>query len=124
MAVVPKVPDDNGPAVMAIQVNGGTSTRLCAGYCFADWSTSGQFLAVELELASETSPGRALAIPVGPGESLPDLPPAGIAPNTQRGAVKGSQLIPRAYLVPGKNPERYGFVKTSVHRNLYRISLP
>ena len=38
--------------------------------------------------------------------------------------VKGSQLVPRAYLVPGKDPEHYAFVNTTVHRNLYRISLP
>ncbi len=123
-AVIPEAPDGDGPALMAIPVDGGPSRRLCVSYCFATWSASGRFLVLELDLASETSPGRSLAIPIGPGETLPDLPPGGIAPMADPSVVKGSQLVPRAYLVPGRDPEHYAFVNTTVHRNLYRISLP
>lgn len=123
-AGVPKAPGGNGPAVVAIPVDGGAPTRLCVSYCFAEWSTSGKFLALGLEQASETSPGRTLTIPVGPGESLPDLPPAGIAPNAEPGDVKGSQSIPRPLIVPGNDPEHFAFVNTTLHGNLYRISFP
>jgi DNA-binding winged helix-turn-helix (wHTH) protein/Tol biopolymer transport system component len=123
-ATVPKAPDGNGPAVMAIPVDGGPPRRLCVSYCTPFWSTNGKFLFVQVEQPSRTSPGRSLAIPVGPGESLQDLPSGGIAPLAEPSAVKGAQSVPRAYLVPGKDPGHYAFVNTTVHRNLYRISLP
>jgi hypothetical protein len=65
-----------------------------------------------------------LAIPLGPGESLPDLPAAGIAPLAEASVVQGAQSVRRGELVPGKDPEHYAWVNTTVHRNLYRISLP
>lgn len=65
-----------------------------------------------------------MAIPLGPDESLPDLPPGGIALHSEPSVVKGSQSVPRDYLVPGKDPEHFAYVNTTVHRNLYRISLP
>lgn len=124
IAAVPTAPDDNRPAVLAIPLNGGSPRRLCASYCIASWPASGNFLVVQLESGSETSPGRALEIPVGPGESLPDLPPAGIAPDAPPGIVKGSQLMAHENVVPGNGPEHFAYVNTAVHRNLYRISLP
>jgi hypothetical protein len=65
-----------------------------------------------------------LAIPLGPGESLQDLPAGGIAPLADRSVVRGAQSVGRGELVPGKDPEHYAWINTSVHRNLYRISLP
>ena len=65
-----------------------------------------------------------MAIPVGPGESLQNLPSEGIALAAEPSVVKGSQLVLRENLVPGKDPEHFAYVNTTVHRNLYRISLP
>jgi DNA-binding winged helix-turn-helix (wHTH) protein/Tol biopolymer transport system component len=123
-AAVPKAPGGNGLAVMEIPVDGGPSRRICVGYCAPIWSTSGRFLFVPVEEPSRTSPGRSLAIPVGPGESLSDFPSGGIPPMADSSLVKGSQSIPRAYVVPGKDPEHFAYVNTTAHRNLYRISLP
>jgi hypothetical protein len=124
IASVPKPPEGNVPAIMAIPMDGGPPRRLCASFCSVRWSTSGEFLSVQLVAASRTSPGRNLAIPVGPGESLPDLPPGGIAPTAEPSVVKGSQFVARDEITPGKDPEHFAFVNTTVHRNLYRISLP
>ena len=121
--VVPKTPEDNGPVVMAVPVDGGTPRRICL-YCAPTWSTNGKFLFIQVESASRVSPGRSLAIPVGPGESLANLPPGGIALPAEPSVVKGSQLVLRENLVPGKDPEHFAYVNTTVHRNLYRISLP
>jgi hypothetical protein len=63
-------------------------------------------------------------IPVGPGETLPDLPPAGIEPMADPSIVPGAQSLDRVELVPGRDPSIYAFVNNTVHRNLYRISLP
>ena len=123
MADVPNAPD-GGPAEVAIPMDGGSPRRICASYCVATWSTSGEFLFVELDRPSRTTPGRTLAIPVGPGETLPDLPPGGIPSQADPSLVKGSQLIPHADLVPGSDPSHFAYVSTTVHRNLYRISLP
>ncbi len=92
--------------------------------CAPEWSSNGEFLFIAVEPATRTSTGRSLAIPVGPGETLPDLPPAGIPYNAEPSIVKGSLSIPRESLVPGKDPSHYAYVNTTVHRNLYRISLP
>ena len=123
-AAVPKEPGGNGLAVMEIPVDGGPPHRMCVGYCAPTWSTSGRFLFFQVELPSGTSPGRGLAVPVGLGESLSDFPPGGIPPRADPSLIKGSQSIPRAYLVPGKDPEHFAYVYTTVHRNLYQISLP
>jgi Tol biopolymer transport system component/DNA-binding winged helix-turn-helix (wHTH) protein len=112
------------PAITAIPLDGGAPRRICASYCVQRWSTDGKFLFVGVEDPSGTSPGRSLAIPVGPGESLTDLPAGGIAPQAKAGVVQGAQSVGRGELVPGKDPEHYAWVNTTVHRNLYRISLP
>ncbi len=112
------------PAVMAVPLDGGPARRMCAGYCMPRWSTDGKFLFVPVEDPSRTSPGRSLAIPAGPGESLPDFPAGGIAPLAEPSAVQGAESVGRAELVPEKDPEHFAWVNTTVHKNLYRISLP
>jgi len=124
MAMVPASPGDNGPAPMAIPLDGGSPRRMCVSYCVPVWASNGRFLFVPVEAPSRTSPGRSLAIPVGEGESLPALPPGGIEPGADASVVPGSQSVPRADLVPGGDPAHYAYVSTAVHRNLYRISLP
>ena len=112
------------PRIQAIPLDGGPPRQICASYCSPTWSSSGKFLFVPVQASSPTSPGRSLMIPVGPGETLPDLPPEGIQPMADPSIVPGAQSFNRADLVPGRDPSIYAFVKTTVHRNLYRISLP
>jgi DNA-binding winged helix-turn-helix (wHTH) protein len=111
-------------AVMLAPLNGGPPRRICVSYCEPKWSTNGKFLFVPVEDPSRTSPGRSLAIPVGPGETLPDLPAQGIAPMAEPSVVRGAVSVGRAGLVPGPDPGHYAWVNTTVHRNLYRITLP
>lgn len=117
-------PEQKLPSTAIIPTNGGAWRRLCASYCEPRWSTDGKFLFVPVEDASRTSPGRSLAIPLGPDESLPELPASGIEPLADASAVAGARSVPRADLVPGKGLDQYAWVNTTVHRNLYRISLP
>jgi DNA-binding winged helix-turn-helix (wHTH) protein/Tol biopolymer transport system component len=125
MAIAPYPEGDSVVAkVVAIPVDGGTPRYMCASYCLPVWSSSGRFLFVPVEASSPTTAGRSLAIPVGPGENLPEFPPGGIQPLAEPSVVPGSQSISRAELVPGKDLSHYAYVNTAVHRNLYRISLP
>jgi DNA-binding winged helix-turn-helix (wHTH) protein/Tol biopolymer transport system component len=116
--------NNNAPGIVAIPLDGGSPRRICATYCDSVWSSSGKFLFVSVEPPSTTTPGRSLAIPLGPGESLPELPPEGIEPLADASVVHGAQSINRAEFVPGRDLSHYAYVKTTGHRNLYRISLP
>ncbi len=118
------LPNHIGVAPMAIPVEGGLPRRICESYCVPTWSSNGKFLFVPVEAPSRTSPGKSLAIPVGPGESLPQFPPNGINALTGLNVFPGSQWVNRAELVPGKDPSHFAYVNTTVHRNLYRVSLP
>jgi hypothetical protein len=112
------------PMVMAVPLDGGKPLRLCKSYCSPIWSSAGDFLFVPVELSSQTNPGRSLAIPIGPGETLPELPAEGIPLSAQPSVVPGSQSVGRADLVPGKGLSHFAYVKTASQRNLYRVSLP
>jgi DNA-binding winged helix-turn-helix (wHTH) protein/Tol biopolymer transport system component len=112
------------PIIVAIPLDGGSPRNLCATYCAPVWSSSGKFLFLPVESPSPTTPGRSLAIPLGPGETLPALPPGGLQPFAEPSTVPGAQSIGRAELIPGKDLAHYAYVNTTVHRNLYRISLP
>jgi hypothetical protein len=116
--------DASGAHVVAIPLEGGPEQNLCVNFCVPVWSSNGEFLFVPVEEPTRNGPGRSLAIPVGAGETLPQFPAAGIPPQSDESLMPGAQSVPRADLVPGSDPEHYIYVNTTVHRNLYRISLP
>ena len=91
--VMGMVPYSDGKSVvpmdMAIPLDGGPPVRICASYCLPTWSSSGKFLFIAVEAPTETSPGRSLAIPVGPGESLAALPPGGVKAGAEPDEVPG-----------------------------------
>lgn len=118
------IPGATDQTIMAIPTGGGPPHILCKSDCNPIWSSNGDFLFIPVEAATRTSPGRSLAIPVGPGESLPQFPPQGIPPQANASIIPGAQSVARADLVPGRDPSHYVYVNTTVHRNLYRISLP
>lgn len=124
MAAVPKTSERNLPAIVAIPLDGGAPLQICASYCRPRWSTDGKLLFVPIEGPSRGSAGRSLAIPLGIGEKLPELPNGGIAPQAQASVIEGAESVGRSDLVPGKDAAHYAWVNTSVHRNLYEISIP
>ncbi|HTB95693.1 MAG TPA: winged helix-turn-helix domain-containing protein [Terracidiphilus sp.] len=117
-------PESGRTAIMAIPLNGGVPHRICASFCTPRWSPDGKFLFVPVEDPSRTDPGRSLAIPLGAGETLPILPEGGIAPSAKPDVVRGAKSVARGELTPGRDLEHYAWVNTTIHRNLYRISLP
>ncbi|MGA9584664.1 MAG: winged helix-turn-helix domain-containing protein, partial [Terracidiphilus sp.] len=83
-------PESDRTAIMAIPLDGGIPRRICASFCIPAWSPDGKFLFVPVEDPSRTGPGRSLAIPLGPGETLPILPADGIAPSAEPNVVRGA----------------------------------
>jgi len=121
---VTRTSEGNSPAVLEVSLDGGSPIRICESYCQPKWSTDGKLLFIPVEEPTRTSPGRSLAIPMGPGETMPDIPRDGIPPGAEPSVVRGAQSVGRAELVPGRDLNDYAWVNNTAHRNLYRISLP
>ena len=109
---------------LAIPVHGGNPVRICEIYCHTAWSTNGKFLFVSVEEPSLSSPGRTLAIPVRPGEALPEFPASGIRPLSESSVMPGARSVRRALFIPGADADTFVYVQNSVHRNLFRVALP
>lgn len=115
---------DSEPQFRANSLQGDAPKTYCAAACIAKWAPDGKWLYIPVEHASGTNPGRSLAIPVGPGESLPDFPAGGLNLNAQPADMRGSQPVNRESLIPGPDPSHYAYLNSSVRRNIYRITLP
>ena len=124
IASIPGSVPGEKPGIAALDLREGPPLRLFAGYCVPRWSSDGKLLSIPVEPSSATSPGRSLLIPVGPGETLPPLPSAGLRPNSEPAMVPGSKVYPRADFIPGRGSSTYAYVKSQEHRNLYRVTLP
>jgi DNA-binding winged helix-turn-helix (wHTH) protein/Tol biopolymer transport system component len=112
---------DGGSAAMALPVDGGAPRGIC--HCYVAWAPDGKFLYLGLERSSRTSSGKTLAIPIPPGKTLPDLPASGIRGLSDATLFPGSRVIDGWALSPGPDPSTFVYVKTTVHRNLFRIPL-
>ena len=109
---------------MAILLVDGAPLRICAPCWLTRWSQDARFLFVFLWRGRrEPVRGETLAIPSVRGKPA-DLPVGGIAPLADPSVVHGAESVGRGALVSGKDPAHYAWVNTTVHRNLYRISLP
>jgi hypothetical protein len=106
-----------GSGTFALPVDGGAPVRICARTCPSTWSSDGRSLYVGAPVAA----GKTYVIPVPAGQSLPDLPAAGL----DAGAVglPGARIIENGSISPGADPSTYVFTKTDLQRNLFRIPL-
>lgn len=123
----PDYETDNSPALIpeiAVPVTGGSPRRICPGPCPVAWSPDMKWFYVGVVPTSRTDPGKTIALPIPPGQSLPILPSAGIGSLEEGLALPGAQLIERSDIVPATDFGIYAYVKTTVHRNLFRIPLP
>lgn len=108
-------------AEIAIPTQGGAAKRICSGYCIAQWAPDGSYFYVTIETGQ---PGKTVAIPVPPGRTLPELPTLGIRSLVEGLALSGRPAIEHSDLAPGLDPSIYAYVKTAMHRNLFRIPIP
>jgi Tol biopolymer transport system component/DNA-binding winged helix-turn-helix (wHTH) protein len=115
---------DSEPQFRANSLEGDAPKTYCAAACIPTWAPNGKWLYIPVEHASGANPGRSLAIPVGPGETLPEFPVGGLKLNAQPADMPGSQSVNRESLIPGPDPSHYAYLNSSMHRNIYRITLP
>ena len=123
IAVGLPLPDHSVGNIVAVSTAGGDSRLICPGYCAVQWSPAGNFFYVGIVRRSMDSPGKTVAIPLLPGKTLPDLPPAGIRGVNDVKIFRGAKIIEAWDISPGPDPTVYAFAKATVHRNLFRVSL-
>lgn len=111
-------------AEVAIPVQGGAMQRICSGYCIAQWAPDGRFFYVTMESGSTAHPGDTVVIPVPPGRALPELPSTGIRSVADGLVLSRGAIIEQSHLAPGPKPSIYAYVKTTMHRNLFRVPIP
>jgi len=124
VAIAPIVGGSRSAATVAFSMAGGAPRPICEGTCPCAWSPDGTILYVELERRSRVSAGKMVGLPVLRETGLPALPETGIRSVPQALAIPGSRLIERSDIVPGIDPGTYAYLKTAVHRNLFRLRLP
>jgi hypothetical protein len=74
--------------------------------------------------ARNGQPGERVTLPVPAGKSLPDLPASGIGSIEKGLALSGDLGVERSEFAPSPNPSVYAYVKTAMHRNLFRVPVP
>jgi Tol biopolymer transport system component len=131
--VVVMAPVNGNPrtAVLAVPLDGGPVRRICPATCGVRWSPDGARMYVTL--LAQARPRATIAIPVPTGESMADLPPAGLRSEQDVSTIPGSQLVNLTpfntsatpnEVAPGLAVGTFAFVRTVSHRNLFRVQLP
>ena len=113
--VVAMVPASDRAAIDTIAISASGETRMIGpGRCPVTWARDGRYVYIGND--SET-----VAIPLAQDE-LPELPAGGIRSREQSMAFHGAEIVHGVEISPGPNPSTFAYVKTTTHRNLFRIS--
>jgi hypothetical protein len=115
--------DDRTGDIVAAPTAGGAPRRICEGFRPVAWAPDGRFFYVGVARSTRTSPGKTLAIPLRPGESIPAIVPSGIRGLEDAAAFPGSRVIEGWGITPGPDPSVFAYVKSTMDRNLFRIPL-
>ena len=92
--------------------------------CTAAWSPDGKLLYITVEPKSRAGSSQSVALPVNADTGVPDLPEAGLLSPADVHAIPRARRVLQAAIVPGLDPSTYAFIKTTTHRNLFRVRLP
>jgi hypothetical protein len=80
------------------------------------WSPDAKFLYLRFQESM-------YAIPLPPGQMLPQIPISGFQSEQDVAALPGVRVI-REGAFPGPDPSVYAFTKVATHRNIYRVPVP
>jgi len=118
--------DGSTGGTIAVPIRGGAPHTMCLGCGLpVRWAPDGRFLyfVVGAPGVADTKAAGTYAIPVPFGETFPNLPAAGIRGLDITTAFPGSRVIHGYAMAPGTDPSVFAYVKTTMHRNLFRIPL-
>ncbi|MEE9183347.1 MAG: protein kinase [Acidimicrobiia bacterium] len=112
----------------AYPLSGGDPLYLCDD-CGVRWGPEGRYLYFfplvwSLPGDGGASLGKSYAIPIPEGRALPHWPYKAGATEEEIRNLPGVRIIEEGKISPGPDPSTYVFVRTEVHRNLFRIPLP
>ncbi|HEV8144900.1 MAG TPA: protein kinase [Bryobacteraceae bacterium] len=124
---VPAGMDETGSgATVLYPLDGGSPTTICiCGNRARDapepvsWSPDGKLFYVSMVGGQSV-----YAVPLGAGQLLPPLPPAGIRSPAEAAALPGAKVFPVAGAFPSPNPSIYAFPKFTAQRNIFRVPVP
>ena len=124
LAGAPVADEDMPAGLVAFSLHGGVAQRIC-GVCSGRWTPDSKYLVLFWWGSGAMNASRkTFAIPLRDGRMLPPLPPNGIRSRSELDSIPGLRVIDQPFAVLGPGLETYAFMRTSVHRNLYRIPLP
>jgi eukaryotic-like serine/threonine-protein kinase len=117
--------DEQTPyGVVAYPTRGGSPLRICSGWCSVRWTFDGKFICLSLPgMGATTEMWKTFALPVRPGKPFPPLPASGFKSEAELAKLPGVRVI-GANISAGPNTSIYAFPRLTVHRNLYRVSIP
>jgi Tol biopolymer transport system component len=112
--------------VLAVPLDGDAAdVVICRAICSARWSPDGSRFYVEA--LPDWDRGLGLALPVAAGRGLPVLPAGGLTSIADSADLPGSAVvnlsIARRTAAPGPAPGTFAYVRTLVHRNIFRIGV-
>jgi hypothetical protein len=67
--------------------------------------------------------GRTYAVPLPPGEILPEIPVGGFRSEAQIAMLPGARLVESLDVGPGPSSGAYVFARETLLRNLYRVPI-
>jgi Tol biopolymer transport system component len=119
-------------ALVAYPVAGGSPVVISENvFLPARWSADGKYFQVTFD--QQGGQGTFLSsamVPVSPGKELPALPGAGLNSAEDIAAIRGAYVVQRAVptndlaaFSPSPHLSTFAFIRSAVHRNLYRIPL-
>ena len=114
---VPIASGDATAIVKAYPKNGGNPFPICPS-CFLKWSRDQKLLYLSFLAAEKT-----FVITLPSGQALPRLPESGIRNEADVRNLSVIRVIDLPMVFPGPGSV-YAFSRSSVQRNLYRITLP
>jgi len=138
MAQIATPSGESSGRTVAFPITGGSPLAVCDN-CFLKWTHDGKYLYVSflswgaLEPSEEKPQGRsgkAYIIPLKSGRTFEALAAHGLPSEEKLAALPGVRPVehlevsPGVDIYPGPNPSIYAYLRTNVHRNIYRIPLP
>jgi eukaryotic-like serine/threonine-protein kinase len=119
--------------ILAYPVHGGDPVVVSKQvWLNAGWSSDGKFFEILSEQPGKSGPTVAsIMLPLRNGTDLPALPPGGLDSSQEAAALRGAKIVQHdlasndvAGLAAAPHGSTLAYIRTVVHRNLYRIPLP